>query len=116
MNTDKFTWNAKLIYKNAQLKPFTLKAVPPEKSNLKLKDALKEISRLSFGRPKDIVSREIILRAGIGQGKKNIAEAAPLANAKVPSSSDSRRNSAFFSWGVVSPSETAAMARTSRAA
>lgn len=69
MNTDKFTWNAKLIFNNEQAKPFTLKAPLPEKSNPKLADALKEISRLTFGRSKDIVEREIALRAGIGAKK-----------------------------------------------
>ncbi|MFH1712457.1 MAG: type IV secretion system DNA-binding domain-containing protein [Patescibacteria group bacterium] len=66
MNTDKFTWNAKLIIGNAQAKPFTLKAVAPEKPNSKLAQALREISRLTYGRAKDIVEREIMLRAGIG--------------------------------------------------
>lgn len=66
MNTDKYTWNAKLISNNAQLKPFTLKAVPPEEPNMELAKSLKEISRLTYGKPKDVVEREIALRSGIG--------------------------------------------------
>lgn len=69
MNTDKFTWNTKLIIDNAQIKPFTLKAVAPDKPNPKLFDALREISRLEYGRSKDLVSREIALRSGIGAKK-----------------------------------------------
>ncbi|MCH8049517.1 type IV secretion system DNA-binding domain-containing protein [Patescibacteria group bacterium] len=66
MNTDKFTWSVKLIIGNAQAKPFSLKAVLPDKPNAKLAEALKEISRLTYGRSKDIVEREIALRAGLG--------------------------------------------------
>lgn len=77
MNTDKYTWNAKLIIGNAQAKPFTLKAVPPPKSNEKLAEALKEISRLEYGRPKDIVEREIMLRAGIGQSRPKVQPPVP---------------------------------------
>lgn len=79
MNTDKFTWNAKLIIGNAQAKPFTLKAVPPDKPNDKLAESLKEISRLTFGRAKDIVEREINIRAGIGLGKPKDIKPQPEA-------------------------------------
>ncbi len=65
-NTDKFTWNARIVANNDQVKPFTLKAVPNKPPNPKLAAALKEISRLTYGKPKDIVEREIALRAGIG--------------------------------------------------
>lgn len=79
-NTDKFTWNAKLIIDNAQAKPFTLKAVAPDDPNPKLAAALKEISRLEYGRPKEIVEREIALRSGIGMKKP--AKPAPPPPAK----------------------------------
>ncbi|MDP2631249.1 MAG: type IV secretory system conjugative DNA transfer family protein [Candidatus Uhrbacteria bacterium] len=69
MNTDAYTWNAKIIAGNAQVKPFTLKNYKPETPNQKLFEALREISRLTYGRPKDIVEREIMLRAGIGLPK-----------------------------------------------
>lgn len=64
MNTDMYTWNVKMIIDNAQAKPFTMKAYPPAKGSRKVADALKEISRLQFGQDKDIVSREILERAG----------------------------------------------------
>lgn len=67
MNTGKFTWNAKLIANNVQLKPFTLKAVPPDKSNPELAEKLKQISRLTYGVPKDQAARDILERAGLGK-------------------------------------------------
>ena len=76
-NTDKFTWNARIIANNDQVKPFTLKAIPNKEPNRKLVDALKEISRLTYGRPKDIVEREIALRSGIGMKKAKSAVTPP---------------------------------------
>ncbi|MBT4856756.1 type IV secretory system conjugative DNA transfer family protein [Candidatus Uhrbacteria bacterium] len=66
MNNAKFTWNAKLMIDESQTKPLTLKTISPEKPNQRLVDALKEVSRLTYGRPKDLVEREIAIRAGIG--------------------------------------------------
>lgn len=66
MNTDKYTWNAKIITGNAQTKPFTLKAVPPPKPNEQLAKTLKEVSRLTYGRSKTEVERDIAVRSGIG--------------------------------------------------
>ncbi|MFA6130654.1 MAG: type IV secretion system DNA-binding domain-containing protein [Patescibacteria group bacterium] len=66
MNTDNFTWNAKIVVDMAQLKPFTMKVATPDKPNLKLAEALKEMSRLKYGRPKAMVEQEIAMRAGIG--------------------------------------------------
>lgn len=67
MNTGKFTWNAKLIANNVQLKPFTLKAVPPEKPNPDLAEKLKQISRLTYGVPKEQAAQDILERAGLGK-------------------------------------------------
>lgn len=69
MNNDKFTWAAKLLVNETQLKPFTLKAVPPEKSNAELAEKLKQISRLQYGRDKKFVEQDIAERAGIGKLK-----------------------------------------------
>ncbi|PIQ67600.1 hypothetical protein CO173_03620 [Candidatus Uhrbacteria bacterium CG_4_9_14_3_um_filter_41_35] len=69
MNTDSFTWNVKMIAGNAQVKPFTLKGGVAEKSNPELMKSLREISRLTYGRPKNIVEREIAIRSGYGLAK-----------------------------------------------
>jgi len=78
MNTDKFTWNVKLIIDNTQEKPFTMKAVPPEKPNPKLISALKDVSRLTHGRPKELVEREIAIRAGLGVAAGEKKQPAPV--------------------------------------
>ncbi len=70
MNTGMFTWNVKMIIDNSQERPFTMKAVPPGEPNVKLSDALKEVSRLTYGQPRDLVEREIAIRSGIGAKKK----------------------------------------------
>ncbi|MFH1631470.1 MAG: DUF87 domain-containing protein [bacterium] len=77
MNTGKFTWNAKTVANEKLLKPYTLKTEWPGEPNKKLADALKEISRLTYGRPRDIVDREIRIRAGIGMSKPTTAEPVP---------------------------------------
>lgn len=66
MNNEKFTWNSKVLIDQTQTKPFTIKTIPPEKPNYKLAEALKEISRLEYGRPKELVEKEIAIRSGIG--------------------------------------------------
>ncbi len=76
MNTDKFTWNVKLIIDNAQEKPFTMKAYPPIKGNARVAELLKDISRLQYGRPREEVEKDILERAGLNK-KKEIAMPAP---------------------------------------
>jgi hypothetical protein len=66
MNTDMYTWNVKMIIENAQAKPFTMKAYPPEKGNKRVGEALKEISRITYGKDKDEVEADIAERAGLG--------------------------------------------------
>lgn len=65
MNTDKFTWNVKLIVGNAQVAPFTMKAVPPDSVSEELADKLIRLSALKYGRDRDIVEKEIMARAGM---------------------------------------------------
>ena len=77
MNTDMYTWNVKMIIDNAQAKPFTMKAYPPEKGNKKVGEALKEISRITFGRDKSEVEAEIAERAGIGAPRTPIPPPPP---------------------------------------
>ncbi len=67
MNSDRFTWNVKLIIDNAQAKPFTLKTFPPEKTDSKRAQAIKELSRLKFGVDKLIVEQEIMDRSGLNK-------------------------------------------------
>ncbi|MBP9827948.1 type IV secretion system DNA-binding domain-containing protein [Patescibacteria group bacterium] len=69
MNTDMYTWNVKMIIENAQAKPFTMKAIPIEKGNRRVGDALKEISRLQYGQDKSIVERDIMERSGMNKAR-----------------------------------------------
>lgn len=70
MNTDKYTWNVKLIIDNAQERPFTMKAYPPAKGNPRVGELLKDISRLQYGRAREEVEEEILERAGLNKRKK----------------------------------------------
>jgi hypothetical protein len=82
MNTDNFSWNVKLIVNNAQIKPFSMKAPVPVKPNKKVADALKEVSRLMYGRDKQTVEEEIAERSGIGAPRPTAAapvESAPMS-------------------------------------
>ena len=76
INSDKFTWYLKMIVDNAQLKPFTLNFEPPSSGDPELANAIKELSRLKYGRDKQIVESEIMERTAIGKKK---AVAAPPA-------------------------------------
>lgn len=70
MNNQALTWNAKIVIDNSQGKPFTLAVNAMQQGNAKVGTALKEVSRLMFGRDRKIVEREIQLRAGIGLPKE----------------------------------------------
>lgn len=80
MNTDMFTWNVKMIINNAQEKPFTMKAYPPVSGNRKVAEALKDISRLQYGRDKAAVEAEIAERAGLGAKQNREVKPLPLNN------------------------------------
>jgi len=68
MNSDKFTWYVKMIVDNAQEKPFTMNIIPAPKGDKKLADAIKELSRLKYGRNRQIVQEEILERTSLMQG------------------------------------------------
>lgn len=77
MNNAFLTWNAKMIIDNSQGKPFTLTVNGKQEGKPKVGAALKEISRLLYGRDKKIVEREIAIRSGIG-AKKPVAVQSPV--------------------------------------
>ncbi len=62
INSDKFTWYVKMIVDNAQIKPFTLNFKPPPKGDVELATAIKELSRLKYGRDRAIVTADITER------------------------------------------------------
>ena len=68
MNSDKFTWYVKMIVNNAQEKPFTMNIFQAPKGDKKLAEAIKELSRLKYGRNRQIVQEEILERTSLLQG------------------------------------------------
>lgn len=66
INSDKFTWYVKMIVDNAQQKPFTLKFTPPSQGDAELAEAIKELSRLKFGRDRRLVEADIMERMQMG--------------------------------------------------
>jgi type IV secretory pathway TraG/TraD family ATPase VirD4 len=65
VNVDNHNLFAKLLINNELTKPFSLKTYPPTKGDQNVANALKELSRLKYGRNKDIVNREIMERTRI---------------------------------------------------
>ncbi|MFH1142504.1 MAG: type IV secretory system conjugative DNA transfer family protein [Candidatus Uhrbacteria bacterium] len=66
VNADKHTWYVKMIVDNSTQKPFTLKGPWTDTGDPKLADAVKQLSRLKFGRDKSIVEAEIMERTQLG--------------------------------------------------
>jgi len=65
VNVDNRNLFAKLLVNNELTKPFNMKTYPPTKGDQNIANALKELSRLKYGRDKDIVNREIMERTKI---------------------------------------------------
>lgn len=65
VNVDNRNLFAKLLVNNNLTKPFNMKTYPPTKGDQNIANALKELSRLKYGRDKDIVNREIMERTKI---------------------------------------------------
>src|SRR5690606_29936489 len=57
-------WNAyvKMLSNGVPIKPFSMATLPPPEGNTAHLDALKELSYLKYGRPRDEIEREIMAR------------------------------------------------------
>lgn len=62
VNVDNRNLFAKLLINNELTKPFNMKTYPPTKGSVEISEALKELSRLKYGRDKETVNREIMER------------------------------------------------------
>jgi len=69
MNVEQYTAYAKLLIDNTAAKPFNMSTYPPKSGNKELAAAIKELSRLKYGRPREIVEAEIMERARLGESK-----------------------------------------------
>lgn len=79
-NIDKYCFYIKMLIDGAPTRPFNAQSVAPDPNqNIPLGTAIRELSRLKYGRPKGIVSAEIKERSkvdlidlpGIGEGNQN---------------------------------------------
>ncbi|HRY52625.1 MAG TPA: type IV secretion system DNA-binding domain-containing protein [Candidatus Portnoybacteria bacterium] len=62
INQDNFSAYAKLLINNLTSKPFNMVFERPPKENVEITEALKELSRLKYGRDKSLVESEISTR------------------------------------------------------
>lgn len=63
MNVEKYTFNLKLLIDNSHARPFNIKGRTLPQGNLQMVSAIKELSRLKYGRDRSIVESEIMERA-----------------------------------------------------
>lgn len=67
VNVDNHKGFAKVLINGVLSKPFNIQGYPPTKGNQEIADAFKELSRLKYGRDKNLVEREIMDRTKIGR-------------------------------------------------
>jgi hypothetical protein len=65
VNVDNYNCFARILVNNVLTKPFNMATYPPTKGNQEVANALKELSRLKYGRDKNVVNREIMERTRI---------------------------------------------------
>jgi hypothetical protein len=66
VNSEKFSWNCKLLIDNQSSRPFNFKAPMPVKPDRRVAEAIRMLSRLKFGRDRSIVEAEIMERTQMG--------------------------------------------------
>lgn len=69
VNVEQYTAYTKLLIDNTAAKPFNMMTYPPKAGNKELAEAIKELSRLKYGRPREIVEAEIAERSQLGVAK-----------------------------------------------
>jgi hypothetical protein len=62
VNVDNYNGFARILVNNVLTKPFNLMTFPPSVGNQEIANAIKELSRLTYGRDRHIVNQEIIER------------------------------------------------------
>lgn len=74
VNVEQYTAYIKLLIDNTAAKPFNMMTPAPTPGNKEMAAAIKELSRLKFGRPREIVEAEIMERAALGVVMKSSTE------------------------------------------
>jgi hypothetical protein len=70
INTEKYTAYIKLLIDNTASRPFNMQTLPPVKGDPKVAQTIKEISRLKYGRPREVVEAEILERSQLGEPER----------------------------------------------
>lgn len=70
VNVDNYQAFARLLMNNELTKPFNMKTYPPTSGDQEVANALKELSRLRYGRDARIVNQEIMARMRLAEGVK----------------------------------------------
>jgi len=65
INMPKYTCYIKLLIDNANPPAFNFQPIYPEKGNFELAQAIKELSRLKYGRERTMVEEEISRRTNV---------------------------------------------------
>jgi hypothetical protein len=81
-NIDKYNFYIKMLIDGAPTRPFNAHSLAPDSNeNLKLGEAIKQLSRLKYGRSKEEVTREILERSRV-----DVIDLPGLNSAQIPSS------------------------------
>jgi len=67
VNLDNFNAIVKMMINNKISTPFRMQTLLPKKGNYDIINPLKELSRLKYGKPKEIVEEEILKRSKLGE-------------------------------------------------
>ncbi|MBP9749058.1 hypothetical protein KBD18_02520, partial [Patescibacteria group bacterium] len=66
INVPQYTAYLKLLIENTASRPFNMSTIPPQKGDPKLAAAIKQLSRLKYGRDRASVEVEIMERTQLG--------------------------------------------------
>lgn len=75
VNVDNYQCFVRLLMNNELTKPFNMKTYPPTTGDQEVANALKELSRLRYGRDATIVNREIMARVRLTEAPRSPASA-----------------------------------------
>lgn len=67
VNQRQYTANVRLLIDNTQAKPFHMQAYPPTKGHSTVAQAVKQYSRLRYGKDRKLVEAEIMARTKLGE-------------------------------------------------
>lgn len=66
INVEKYTAYLRLLIENTAARPFSMRAFPPIKGDPNIAEAIRQLSRLKYGRDRALVEAEILERSQLG--------------------------------------------------